>query len=126
LQVRSARWPLVGVIIVALVWVVLWPLLSQTLLALPVAGRVAITVVCLLPLALLMGMPFPIGLQRVASGGERQVALAWAVNGAATVVGSIGATALATLYGYQMLLIIGVIFYAVSLVYSFVIRQHPA
>ncbi len=119
LALRTPRFPLIGVLIMVGLWLTVWLTVSNSLLGLSTIARVAIVGFCLLPLALFMGMPFPLGLQRVGASGDRQVALAWAVNNAATVAGSIGATALATLYGYQSVLLVGAGFYALCLVYSY-------
>ena len=119
LALKSARWPLVGLIIVTILWLLIWPVLSQNLLSLPLLARILVAGVCLLPLALFIGMPFPLGLKQVAAGGGSQVALAWAVNGIATVAGTIGATALATLSGYRTVLIVGIIAYAIAALYVY-------
>lgn len=122
LRLQSPQWPLVGILIAAILWLLIWPFIRQNFLAQMLTSRILITVVFLLPLALFMGMPFPLGLQQVAIGGGRQVALAWAVNGAATVIGSIGATALATLYGYQSVLLAGIAAYLTAVLYTYATR----
>ena len=125
LALRSARWPALGVIVVLILWLILWPLISGNLLGQPLPIRIAVTAVCLLPLALLIGMPFPLGLKQVSVAGAGQVALAWAVNGVMTVGGSIGATALATLSGYNSVVIAGVILYAAAALYAFLTQRQP-
>jgi len=114
LGLSSPRLPLIGIIIVVVIWLFAWPLVSENLLALPTIGRVGVTVVSLLPLALLMGMPFPLGLKLVGKISENQVALAWAVNGVTTVAGSVGAMAMATVSGFSAVLIAGVIAYVIA------------
>lgn len=121
LKLRSARWPALGVILLLLVWLLVWPAVSASLLGLPGAARVTVTALGLLPLALLLGMPFPLGLRRLSGG--RDVALAWAVNGVATVVGTVGATTLATLSGYRAVLVAGMIAYAVAALYAFLTNR---
>lgn len=121
---KSPRLPLIGVIIVTILWLLIWPLLSQNLLALPLEARILVAGVCLLPLALLIGMPFPLGLKQVAAGGAGQVAMAWAVNGVATVAGTIGATALATLSGYRVVLVAGIAAYAIGALYVYLTMRN--
>ncbi len=123
LRLPSARWPLIGVIAVLIVWLLLWPLISQAALAAPLEARIAIAVICLLPLSLLIGMPFSLGLRLIVPGGGGQIALAWAVNGVMSVAGTIGATALATLTGYRSVLIGSVIAYAIAAIYAFAITR---
>ena len=50
------------------------------------AARGVAALVLLVPLAAAMGMPFPLGLRRLAAGTEGRVAWAWAANGFASVV----------------------------------------
>ncbi len=119
LRLQSPRLPLLGLIVALIVWLLVWTLLSNRLLELPQIARIGVTALSLLPLALLMGMPFPLGLKRVASAGSGQVALAWAVNGVATVVGSVSATALATLLGFNAVLIVGAVVYGIAVLYAF-------
>lgn len=118
LGITSARLPLLGLILVLIVWLILWGSISNSLLGLPQLARIAVVAVCLLPLALLMGMPFPLGLKQIASAGSGQVALAWAVNGVATVVGSVAATVVATLLGFNHVLIVGMAAYGLAALYN--------
>ena len=82
-------------------------------------------VICLLPLALFLGMPFPLGLRSVGHGGERHVALAWAVNGVMTVVGSAGAVTLAIVAGFGRVLLAGVVAYALAAVCAHFVLREP-
>lgn len=50
------------------------------------AARVAAALLALVPLAVAMGMPFPLGLRRLSAGAAGSVAWAWAANGFASVV----------------------------------------
>ena len=124
LRLKSARLPALGVILLLIVWLIVWPLINTNLLGLASEARVLIAALCLLPVALLLGMPFPLGLQRLTDG--RQVALAWAVNGGATVAGTVGATTLATLGGYTSVLIAGMVAYGVAALYALLMyRTNP-
>lgn len=122
LRLTSPRRPLIGVILTLIVWFLIWPTISQNLLALPLAARIGLAGICLFPAAFLMGMPFPLGLKQIAPGGGGQIALAWAVNGVATVAGTVGATTLATLSGYQSVLATGIVAYLIAMIYVIVNR----
>lgn len=69
------------------------------------AVRVAVAFAVLAPLGFCLGMFMPLGLRVVgAAGGEagdRYVAWAWAVNGFASVVGSVSTTMLSMTYGFR-------------------------
>ncbi|GIV80619.1 MAG: hypothetical protein KatS3mg050_5013 [Litorilinea sp.] len=92
--------PALGVAVAGLAWLLGWPWLSRTFFQADLGVRLGVVVMALLPLALLMGMPFPLGLRVAGRLGRSQVALAWAVNGVLTVVASVGGVALALRAGF--------------------------
>ena len=81
------------------------PLLQATL-HLPLGARIALAVAALLPAALLMGMPFPLGLRRLDRTDPAQVPWAWGVNGCLSVVSAACATLIAVETGYSRLLLL--------------------
>lgn len=107
-------WPPASVAALTFVWYFLWPLLRESFLAAATPTRVLVVGLSVAPLALFMGMPFPLGLKQVGDGGEDQVALGWAVNGVMTVVGSAGAVALALLAGFSWVLVAGAVAYGLA------------
>ena len=58
----------------------------------------------LVPLGFLMGMPFPAGLKLVADSGKSTVEWAWAMNAAASVLGSVSAMVIAIHFGLSITL----------------------
>jgi hypothetical protein len=68
---------------------------------------------------------FPLGLRLVGqfSDGDRHVALAWAVNGLLTVVGSVVTVALAMLVGFSTVLLVGVAAYTIAALFIFVVSR---
>jgi hypothetical protein len=78
-------------------------------LGLPLALRLAMTVLLLAPPGFLMGIPFPGGLRGLHPG--MPVAWVWAVNGAASVVASVLAALLALSLGFSWVLWIGALCY---------------
>jgi hypothetical protein len=104
-----------------LAWIPTWPILNQQFLSAGPVVRVTVVVLSILPLALLMGMPFPLGLRAVGGIGERQfsnqqVAKGWAVNGVMTVVGSAVAITVAILAGFTYVLLVGAVAYMTAAV----------
>jgi hypothetical protein len=99
-------------------------LIMEQTLGEPFPLRVAITGFMLLPVGVLMGIPFPAGIREMsaglaavgARGEERAIAWVWAVNGAASVVASILAALLALTFGFEWVLRIGALSYAGALV----------
>ncbi|MBI5833110.1 MAG: hypothetical protein HZB16_12500 [Armatimonadetes bacterium] len=90
------------------------PLLGQHVLSAPLAARVALVAACVLPMGLLMGQPFPTGLRLLGERRVEWVPMAWAVNGVLSVTGSVLAAAVASLAGYQAVLVVGAILYGVT------------
>ena len=59
------------------------------------------------PLALLMGMPMPTGIRLLSKRAPQIIPWAWGVNGATSVMGSVGALVIAILTGFNQALIVG-------------------
>ena len=66
----------------------------------PDAARIFASLALLGPLAFLMGIPFPRGLQLVSDQHPSMLPWAWAVNGAASVIGAGLATLIAVHFGF--------------------------
>jgi hypothetical protein len=108
-------WPAGAMVVAILLWLLLWPSLSQQFLETNSLSRLMITAIAIFPLALLIGIPFPLGLRTVGSISEREVALAWAVNGVMAVTGSAVAVTLAILVGFRSVLIASAAVYALAI-----------
>jgi hypothetical protein len=74
------------------------PILFETQIGLPIAGRIALSVAAIFPVGFLLGFPFPAGLRAAHAIGSSLVPWAWAVNGAA----SVAAPALAMLISMRL------------------------
>lgn len=118
-------WPAAGVVLLVLLWLLIWPWLSQTFLMGTTAIRLLIVGSSLLPLALLMGIPFPLGLRTVGQleQGDHHVALGWAINGVMTVAGSAGAVAVAMLAGFNSLLLVGAGAYLIAAIVGYALQR---
>ncbi|MBI5092764.1 MAG: SAM-dependent methyltransferase [Candidatus Hydrogenedentes bacterium] len=80
----------------------------------PDALRIALSVALLAPLAFLMGIPFPSGLQLVTDSFESLLPWAWGVNGCASVVGALLATVVAVHFGFSALTLVAAAIYVVA------------
>ena len=90
--------------------------------ALPFALKVLITIALISPLGFAMGMPFPTGLAKIGETMPASVRWAWAVNAAASVLGSAAAMFLAIYLGLQITLMLGSACYLAALLFS---RRSP-
>jgi hypothetical protein len=85
----------------------------------PLGARMAVAFVVIAPLGFCLGMFLPVGLSRVSrlSAHPREyVAWCWAINGFASVVGSVLATILAMTYGFRIVFVIAFALYLIALV----------
>ncbi len=78
------------------------------------AGQTLAAAAALAPLAILMGMPFPLGLARIEATGSRAVAWAWAINGCASVIAAVLAAIFALSWGFTTVLLLGAAAYALA------------
>lgn len=112
------RQPLSAVVLaiglLALLCLAVQPWLVQHAIALPDAARIPIAIALIAPLALFMGMPFPLGLAETEAADARLVPWAWAVNGCASVIGAVLATLLAIHVGFTFVIAIALALYAVA------------
>jgi hypothetical protein len=86
--------------------------LLPPLLAWPFPARVAAAVSLLAPLALVLGMPFPLGIRIVSETAPGLVPWAWAVNGFLSVFSSIFCIVLAMSIGFSRVLFVAALVYA--------------
>jgi hypothetical protein len=88
--------------------------LGETLPLMSLGARAAITIALLLPLGFLLGAPFPSGMRLFSQRRESAVPLVWALNGVASVVGSLCAAMSGKLVGFSQTLGYGALFYVAA------------
>lgn len=114
LGTETARAPAVavaGIAAVALGYLFALPALFDALIHLADAAKIAVSLGLIAPLAVFMGMPFPLGIARVARESPDLVPWAWGINGCASVMSAILATFLAMHLGFSAVVGIAVAFY---------------
>ncbi len=119
----SARWPFLAIMALALLYAVGLPPLLAALMGLPQAAKVMVTIALVAPLAFCLGMPFPLGLAAVArrtaaptDAGAALVPWAWAINGFASVVATLGAALLAIHWGHSAVVLLAMALYGLAAV----------
>jgi hypothetical protein len=117
-SVAARRWiprgnrilPLLGLIAgLILLNVLVLPRLLSIAIGLPFIIKLVLSGVVLAPLGFLMGMPFPTGLRLV-----KTVEWAWALNAAASVLGSVMAMIIAIHYGLTVTLVCAAVAYLLA------------
>jgi predicted membrane-bound spermidine synthase len=106
-----------------MIWAVALPRLVPALLPLPLAARVAIAILIILPIGLAMGIPFPRGLRRAGRGALPAPPFYWGLNGVMSVIGSVATVALALMVGFQAAMIAGSGCYALAAAFAWVIDE---
>ena len=105
-----------GIIVLTAAYLVLLPMLFSSLISAPPAIKAMVSVLLIAPLAFQMGMPFPLGLQRVAVQAPSLVPWAWGINGCASVLSAVLAGLLATHLGLIAVLLLAMVLYALAAV----------
>jgi len=103
---------LIGLITVS--YIVLLPLLSNTMMLLPEKARIILAFILAAPLAFFMGMPFPLGLATVQLKSPHLIPWAWGVNGCASVLSAILAVLLAIEIGFNGVMLCAVALYVIA------------
>ena len=106
----------VGVIVaviaaIILSYLVFLPTVFEQFMGAPDLQRAVLAVLLIAPLAFCMGMPFPLGLNRLAQGAPEFIPWAWGINGFASVVSATLATLLAIEFGFVAVLLTALSFY---------------
>ena len=91
----------------------LLPQLPEALGHWPLAARMAVAALLAAPLAFFLGMPFPLGLAAL-GGNAAATAWAWAVNGAASVIGAVGAQLGAVHFGFSAVVLAATALYLLA------------
>lgn len=102
--------------VLALAYLLLLPSVFDVLAGLPDIGRIALSLVLIAPLALAMGMPFPLGLKQLAETAPSFIPWAWGINACVSVVAAVLATLLAMHLGFSAVVALAVVAYALSAV----------
>lgn len=95
-----------------------YPSMIQSLLPYSLLVRSIATILLVAPLGLLMGMPFPSGIQKVSENGPEAVPWMWGINGGITVVGSILAIIIAIWFDFTSVILLGAAAYGIALLFS--------
>ena len=94
------RWSVLSILLVTLLYLLLQAWLIEQLMVLPTMLRILLAVVLSMPIAFVMGMPFPLGLTATSRTAPELLPWAWGINGCASVLSVILAVLLAMEIGF--------------------------
>ena len=107
MRARLGGWgPFTAIVVLAIATRMVETLLWDHAAAAPIALRMGAVIVLLAPLAFAMGLPLPIGLQRVADRDDAWIPWCWAINGFLSVVGAAAAPIIALSIGLEGALLV--------------------
>lgn len=123
---RQVDWVLTAILGVIALYIWLLPRILEWTVGLGFNLKLALSAILLLPLAFLMGMPFPTGLRALAAAGDEEntaaIEWAWAMNAAATVLGSVLAMVVAIHFGLTITLLCAAAAYMLATATSGLLR----
>jgi hypothetical protein len=119
-------------------YVIVLPKILVSLVGLPFIAKLFISGGLIVPLGLLMGMPFPTGLRALSRSAEAfpadeygpapasgSIEWAWAMNAASSVLGSVLAMVVAILWGLSITLAAGAVAYVIAAALTPTFRLKP-
>jgi hypothetical protein len=107
---------MIGLVILSIVVPILYPGFAEAALGWEVGFRMMGIVVFLAPLAVLMGLPFPLGLISLEENGSGIIPWVWAVNGSVSVIASVLSAILILSYGFLSVQLAGGFLYGGALI----------
>ena len=106
--------PVVGIIGLSLIYLLSLPAIFSYCSGWSNPFRILITVVLVAPLGFCMGIPFPFGMNQLNTWASQLVPWAYGVNGCASVLSSLIATCIAISWGFQTVILLAVLLYAIA------------
>jgi len=103
-----------GSALLSLVVSLILPVVTHATLAWSESLRIGVSILFLVALGLVMGMPFPLLILKLKQTYAERIPWAFGINGLASVVGTISAVLLAMVFGQTAVLWAGVLFYGVA------------
>ena len=114
LGLRPVSIAVAGIAVIAVIYVLALPALFGRFIGIADGPRILLSVALIAPLAFFMGMPFPLGLRRVAEQASDFVPWAWGINGFASVMSAVLATLLAIHFGFTAVIMLAIGLYVAA------------
>ncbi|MEJ2316192.1 MAG: hypothetical protein P8Y83_04440 [Gammaproteobacteria bacterium] len=108
------RWSVLSILLVTLVYLFSHAWLIEHLMALPTALRILMAILLSIPIAFVMGMPFPVGLTSTSRNAPELLPWAWGINGCASVLSAILAVLLGMEIGFTGVMLCAVMLYLLA------------
>ena len=117
------RFALTGVLVMTMAHILFVPAIFQAFLGTPMWQRIIISAIVLAPLGIFMGMFFPSGIRWASRHAKEAVPWAWAVNGFASVIGSVLTILIGMLWGFRTVILTSLVVYTIGVVLFLTIKE---
>ncbi len=112
----SLRWAIPLLCGITILYIFILPYVFNSLVSTGVITRQVTAVLLLVPLGILMGIPFPTGIRILGVISKELIPWAWCINGCSSVLSSVLAVIIALSFGFTTVLICAALVYLVGLV----------
>jgi len=116
--IKGVKLSVLMILFIGLCYVYLLAPAFAILMDLPVILKIIISIFLIAPLAFYMGMPFPLGMSRLAEISPEIIPWVWGVNGCASVLSAVLAALLAIQFGFTFVIVSALVLYALAAVTS--------
>ncbi|HFQ93513.1 MAG TPA: hypothetical protein ENK32_05855 [Anaerolineae bacterium] len=120
------RLAILALIVVVALQLLFIPFIVPRTQAWPFALRVAMVIAVIFPAGFFMGQPFPLGVKWIGRRRESIIPWLWAINGVASVIGSVLATVIGLAYGFRVVSLAGILCYGLALTLAVLIWERKA
>ncbi|MBI4477023.1 MAG: hypothetical protein HY654_07605, partial [Acidobacteria bacterium] len=122
-QRRHAAAALGAIVVSVVCYALVLPPVFDRWMALERWMRIGISVACLLPLGLLLGVPLPAGVRMLAAERPSAIAWAWAINGVTSVLGATLAIFVAMHWGFTRVAFAGATAYGIAMLLAALMKR---
>jgi len=102
------------IILLILVYVLLLMPVLQSTMTLPPSVKIVFSLLLITPAALVMGMPFPLGIRLLTGTADQKITWAWGINGRLSVVSTVLGTVIALEMGFVRVMILAAFVYCMT------------
>jgi hypothetical protein len=108
---RIVKYAVAGICTLSMLYIYFLPNVIAQLMELPLYLKMIFSILLISPVAVLMGMPFPVALSELSTSSQGLIPWAWAINGCASVVSAVLAALIAVQFGFTVVIVLAILLY---------------
>jgi spermidine synthase len=113
---QSASKVIIALCGIGLGYLLFLPTLFEALTHLSMASKIGLSILLIAPMAICMGMPFPLAIASLKQSNPEQIPWAWGINGYASVISAGLSTLIAIEFGFTTVLLCAILLYLLALI----------